>query len=326
MTERPRIAQVPLSHLSIEVGRLPMADLDDSEDHVRAQFSRIAPLVTAFTADAKAEFGTRARVSTCFLIDDYFGRDTSPSEILGKLLGAAQECGLTIDYLARETGCVDAPLGSAGDLRIPLADMVAARVVAEPPVGSTGRRDSGAESGWLCNGDRAGNHGPGQAMHPRHYEPPKEQGEQSHSIFLDVQLWSKAEVEGRAEERVRWSAQFLASIWQLLRLGMLRYNGEPVVEPQPWRPDDGWPQRWSELPSVVKLEPRSKPFAAYRSLSMLPQHHLGIAAAVQMILNQIDLEQEVVEQIIERGRREEIPVWVPREVTERIGHILLPGH
>ncbi|MEV6325853.1 SCO2522 family protein [Nocardia sp. NPDC051787] len=322
-TERPRVAQVPLSHLSIEVGHFYMNDLSNGADRIRAQFRKVAPLIPAFTAAAQAEFGPRARVSTCFLIDDYFRHDTDPGEILGRLLGAAAECGVTIDYLAREAGCFEAP--SAGDRRIPLAEMVAARIVAEPPEGSNGRRPPTAESGWLCNGRRASDDEPGQAMHRLPYEPPEEFGRREHSIFLDVQMWSKQtkKVNGRAEVHTKWSCPFLASIWQLLRLGMLRYDGEPIVDPQLWRPEDGWPSQWWEMPAVVKLNPQAKPFAAYRSLSLLPQRYLGIEHAVRVILDHIDLEEEVVEQIIDRGVVE--AVSVPRKVTERMSHYLLDG-
>ncbi|WP_406265051.1 SCO2522 family protein [Nocardia sp. NBC_00881] len=326
-TERTRIAQVPLSHLSIEVGHFYMNDLNNGEERIRAQFRKVAPLVTAFTAAAKAEFGPRARVSTCFLIDDYFRHDTDPSEILGQLLGAAAHCGVTIDYLAREAGCWETPSGSTGERRIQLAEMVAARIVAEPPEGSTGRRPPTAESGWLCNGRRASDDEPGQAMHRLPYEPPEEFGRREHSIFLDVQMWTKQtkKVNGRAEVHTKWSCPFLASIWQLLRLGMLRYDGEPVVDPQLWRPEDGWPQHWWEMPAVVKLNPQAKPFAAYRSLSLLPQRYLGIEHAVRVILDHIDLEEEVVDQVIARGTDEDVPIMVPRKVTERISHLLLDG-
>lgn len=325
-----RVARVPLSHVSIEVGHFYMNDLGNGEDRIKAQFRRIAPLVAAFTASAQAEFGPRARVSTCFLVDDYFRHDTDPGEILGKLLHAAGECGVTIDYLAREAGCWETPAalpGASSEQRLQLAEMVAARIVAEPPEGSTGRRPPTAESGWLCNGRRASDDEPGQAMHHRTYEPPEELGRREHSIFLDVQMWSKhtKKVNGQNEVHTKWSCPFLASIWQLLRLGMLRYEGAAIVEPKLWKPGDGWPQQWWEMPAVVQLNPRAKPFAAYRSLSLLPQRYLGIEHSVRVILDHIDLDDEVVDQIVGRGLEEEVPVMVSRKVTERLCHVLLDG-
>ncbi|MFX0575520.1 SCO2522 family protein [Nocardia nepalensis] len=327
-TELPRVAKVPLSHVSIEVGHFYMNDLVDGEDRISAQFRRIVPLVDAFTEAAKVEFGPRARVSTCFLTDDYFRSDTSPGEILDKLLGVADECGLRIDYLAREAGCWSVPpteYGAAITPRIELAELVRARVVAEPLEGANGRRPPTAESGWLCNGRRASDDAPGQAMHDEPYAPPEEFGRREHSIFLDVQLWSKhtRNVNGRMETFTKWSCPYLASIWQLVRLGMLRFDGRPVVEPQLWEPTDAWPTSWWELPALIQLNPRAKPFAAYRSLSLLPQRYLGIEHSVRVILDHIQLDDEVVDQIVERGLAEGITV--PRKVTERLTHFLLDG-
>ncbi|MET8876751.1 SCO2522 family protein [Nocardia sp. NPDC004604] len=327
-TERTRVAKVPLSHLSIEVGHFYMNDLSNGEERIRAQFRRIVPLVRAFTESAKDEFGPRARVSTCFLIDDYFRSDTDPAEILDKLLRNADECGLTIDYLAREAGCWEIPEtgdSAASTPRIKLAEMVRSRIVAEPPEGSNGRRPPTAESGWLCNGRRASDDSGGQALHDEPYVPPEEFGRREHSIFLDVQMWSSyvRKVNGRDEVSIKWSCPYLASIWQLLRLGMLRFNGQPVVEPQLWQPSDGWPTRWWEMPAVLQLNPRAKPFAAYRSLSLLPQRYLGIEHAVRVILDHVQLDAEVIEQIVERGLEEGI--IVPPKVTERLTHFLLDG-
>ncbi|WP_431967879.1 SCO2522 family protein [Nocardia sp. bgisy134] len=324
--ERIRVAEVPLSHLSIEVGHFYMTDFDNGAEHIRAEFRRLAPLVGAFTAFARRDFGPRARVSTCFLIDDYFRPDADPARILELLLGAADECGVAIDYLARESACWEAPVGtpeSASAERIPLAEMVAARIVAEPPRNSTGSRPPTAESGWLCNGVRSSDDEPGEAMHHAGpYRPPEEFGRREHSIFLDVQMWSRDNSRGNGgDSRIRWSCPFLASIWQLLRLGMLRYEGAAVVDPQPWRWEDGWPKEWRELPAVIQLNPAAKPFAAYRTLSLLPQRYLGIEHAVQVILDHVDVDPEVTEQITRRGLADGITV--PRRVAERISHTML---
>ncbi|MEV5838976.1 SCO2522 family protein [Nocardia sp. NPDC052112] len=327
-TEHPRVAKVPLSHVSIEVGHFYMHDLANGEEKIRAQFRRIVPLVRAFTESAKIEFGPRARVSTCFLVDDYFRFDTNPGEILDRLLRNADECGLTIDYLAREAGCWEVPAAEYGAVsapRIELAELVRARIVAEPPEGANGRRPPTAESGWLCNGRRASDDPAEQAMHDEPYEPAEEFGRREHSIFLDVEMWSKQtrKVNGRKEVFTKWSCPYLASIWQLLRLGMLRFDGMPVVEPQLWEPDTPWPGSWWEIPAVVQLNPRAKPFAAYRSLSLLPQRYLSIEHAVRVILDHIQLDEEVVDQIVARGNEEGIDV--SRKVTERLTHFLLDG-
>lgn len=324
-TEQPWIAPVPLSHLSIEVGHFYLNDITGDIERVRAEFRRIVPLVAAFVESARVRFGPEVRVSTCYLIDDYFQPDTDPAEVLEKLLGAAAESGLRIDYLARESGCwqtshfVDGvPLGEP----IPVAEMVAARIVAEPAPPDTGRRPPTAQSGWLCNGRRSSEYEPAQAMRGRRYEPPEEFGRREHSIFLDVQLWNTQVVDGVTV--TRWSCPFLAAVWHLLRLGMLRYHGAAVVEPQPWH-GQPWPRRWHEVPPVVQLEPGAAPFAAYQTLSMLPKRYIGIEHAVRLVLDHLDLDEDVVAQTILAGAADPVPVTVPRKISDRLSHLLLDG-
>lgn len=335
--ERNRVAGQPLSHLSIEVGHFYMDELVNGVDRIRAQLRKVAPIVENQIAAAEEEFGPGARVSTCFLVDDYFwgrtpgrGRDArrvaDPRHVLEKLLTAAEECEVRIDYLAREAGCAEVPSFLDGEPvgePVRLAEMIAARIVAEPERDSTGRRPPTVESGWLCNGRRSSEYDAGQAMRIARYRPPEEFGARNHSIFLDVQLWSRQleEVAGQQEERILWSCPFLASIWQLLRLGMIRDEGAMVAAPVPW--DDPWPEEWSRLPAVVQLNPRAKPFAAYRALSVLPYSYLGIEHAVRVILDHLQLDDDVHAKLAERGAGERIPVEVPRQATRRLNHLFL---
>ncbi|WP_216908050.1 SCO2522 family protein [Nocardia noduli] len=327
-TEHARVSAVPLSHLSIEVGHFYMHDLTAGPGPIKAQFRRIAPLVRALTEIAEDDFGENPRVSTCFLIDDYFRRDTVPERILDDLLGAADECGLRIDYLAREAGCWEVPaVVRDGVVRTPaiaLAEHVRGRIVQEPQVGHNGTRPPASESGWLCNGKRESGGKPGQSMHADEpYEYPEEFGRREHSIFLDVEMWNLERTRRGAETGTKWSCPYLASIWQLLRLGLLRYDGRPAVEPQPWSRDSPRHDSWWEMPSIIQLNPAAKPFAAYRSLSILPQRYVGIEYAVRVIMDHIRLDAEVVDQVVERGAREGITV--PRRAAERLSHHLLPG-
>ncbi|MFI1464947.1 SCO2522 family protein [Nocardia carnea] len=321
--ELGRVSAVPLSHISVEVGHFLMQDLVNGVDRIQKQFRRIVPLLDAFTRSAQDEFGDRARISTCFLVDDYFRPDTDPRVILDKILDTAHDCGLRIDYVAREAGCADVPeVVRDGIVRTPsiaLAEMVRHRIVAEPYQGENGRRPPTAESGWLCNGKRATDQERGQALHPeQEYRPPEEFGRRGHSIFLDVEMWDHS---NQGVDTPKWSCPYLAAIWQLLRLGMLRYEGRPPVEPQ--RNPERWPDRWEDLPSVIQIEPTAKPFAAYRSLSILPMRYVGIEHAVRVILDHIQLDHDVVEQVVERGRAENIAV--SRRVAERLEHHLLAG-
>jgi hypothetical protein len=326
-TEQVKTEWVPLSHLSIEVGHFLMNELGEGRAPIVRQFRRVAPMVRAFTEVAGAEFGPSARVSTCFLVDDYFRQHTDPREVIPLLLDCAAECGVTIDYLAREAGCWEVPAfadGVTAGEPIRLAEMVAARIVAEPlPKESTGRRPPTAESGWLCNGRRSSDDEPALAMRTTPYRPAEEFGRHEHSVFLDVQMWSTP--GETADGLTRWSCPFLASVWQLLRLGMLRHDGAVVVRPYPWSDQQSWPERWWEMPSVVQLNPDAHPFAAYRALSILPHRYLGIEHAVRVILDHLELDQEVIDQTVARGERESIRVSVPRVVSQRLAHVIMDG-
>ena len=349
-TERPRIAPVPLSHLSIEVGHFELKSIAETPHRIREEFRRIVPLVAAFTESARIQFETEPRISTCYLIDDYFLDDgdtvRTPAKILPRLLRAAEEAGLRIDYLVRESACAQTsifadgvPLGEP----IPVAEMVAARLVPEPAPQDNGGRPPTAESGWLCNGRRSSLSEPTQAMRDRKYVPPMAFSAHEHTIFIDVELWSKSMVEG--VEHTLWSCPFLAAVWHLLRLGMLRYGGVPVVAPQvyaldgpessrsqgipagpdaagiPEEPD--WPQRWADVPPVVQLNRDAQPFAAYQALSMLPKRYIEIEHAVRVILDHLDLDDDVTDQIATAGAAERISVSA--KISERQTHLLLDG-
>ncbi|MCP2274751.1 SCO2522 family protein [Nocardia amikacinitolerans] len=327
-TASARIAAVPMSHVSIEVGHFYMNDLTNGEDRIRAQFREVKEYLDFIEAKVRRRYGRNTKVSTCFLVDDYFGPDTDPARIIGKLLAAAAECDMRIDYLAREEGCFEAPVytdGVATGIRIPLAEMVSARVVPEPVQNTTGRRPPTDVSGWLCNGRRSSDDEPQQAMRLEKYRPAEEYGRREHSIFLDAQLWAPPTKKTRArpgQQRV-WSCPFLASIWQLLRLGMLRYEGAAVAEPQEWDPAAGWPESWRDLPTVVRLNPEADPFSAFESMSILPHRYVEIEHAVRVILAHVKVDDAVIDEAIWSGVAE--GVTVPRKVTERLGHVLLPG-
>ncbi|MDT5029287.1 MAG: hypothetical protein QOE61_5713, partial [Micromonosporaceae bacterium] len=119
-----RVASMPLSHLSIELGHLYMEDFAAGPRRLRELFDQVAPWVrTAQDVCAAGVAPQRPRVSTCFLIDDYFGAFGSPREVLPMVIDAATAAGLRIDYVAREASCVEAHDN-------PLADLVVARLVA----------------------------------------------------------------------------------------------------------------------------------------------------------------------------------------------------
>ncbi|OLB81333.1 MAG: hypothetical protein AUI14_03795 [Actinobacteria bacterium 13_2_20CM_2_71_6] len=306
----PRTEQVPYAHLSIELGHLYMEDYEAGIDGLREHFRRVAPWARAAHQVYADTSGVRTvRVSTCFLVDDYFGPFGSPRTIVPELVQAAEEAGLHIDYLARESGCATAD-------GVDLARLVESRLVPEPTPRTTGFRPPVTDTGWLCNGQRSPAAGTSEAMgEVLAWRPPAENAANRHSIFLDVELWD--EKNGRT-----WSCPFLASVWQLLRLGMLRHFGRRVAVPQPW-PDEP-PEGWHELPAVTRLSDSAAPFCAYRTFSVLATRFLPIEHAVRNILSQVTVEEPVAKQALERSGAE--GVYLPPELVDRVEYAFInPG-
>lgn len=300
--------QVPLSHLSVELGHLYMEDYAAGPEALQRHFRRVVPWLAATRAALTDELPTGAhpRISTCFLVDDYFTRFSTPDEVIPRLVEAAAATGLSIDYIARESAC-------AGTEEAPVATIVQSGLVADPPPDTNGSRPPASEVGWLCNGLRTTQTRPrGGAMQgPTPWSPPRENGYNRHSIFIDVELWSDA------ERRRLWSCPFLAAVWQLLRLGALRDKGKPVLvaEPAP----ESYPRDWDELPAICQVESRAKPFSAYRTVSVLAPRYLPVEHAVRTILSQVALDPQPSRQAMERAEREGL-VLAP-EFVERIEYI-----
>ncbi|MET9164554.1 SCO2522 family protein [Streptomyces sp. XHT-2] len=306
-TAEPRTQAVPLSHLSLELGHLYMEDFEAGPEHLRRHFARVRPWAEAARAVAADRAGgRRARISTCFLIDDYFTRFASPAEVVPMLLEEAERAGLAVDYLARESAC-------AVSGKVPVAEAVAARIVEEPPPGSYGNRPPAAQTGWLANGVRSPTARAPQAMRKvAAWEPPRETAARRHSVFLDVELWN----ETPDGERL-WSCPLLAAVWQLARLGLLRHQGEAVFEPQPHT--GAFPDEWDDLPPLVRLGERADPFAAYRTCSVLPGRFLPVEHAVRVILDQTDVDRDALRQAAERSAGEGVPV--PGPVADRVSYV-----
>jgi hypothetical protein len=321
-----RTAEVPLSHLSVELGHLYMEDLLDDTVDLPSFFRRIASWTGPDQlADLARVPRSRLRASTCVLVDDYAVASIGPDVVVPQLVEAAASAGLRIDYIARESGCA-APLGAPGTAdpaaagyssAVSLADLVESLIVADPPVGFNGSRPPSHESGWLCNGVRSPASGPTQAMRaPAAWQPPAENRAYRHSIFLDVEIW-----RDRGPGRL-WSCPFLATVWQLLRLGQLRVLGEPAAVPVDIDPED-LPATWSEFPVIGRLPGRSAPFAAYRTLSVLDSRFLPVEHAVRMTLGQVTVDPVVADQARHRAAREKVPL--PAELPDRVCHVLLGG-
>jgi hypothetical protein len=305
VTASARVAAVPLGHLSIELGHLYAEDIAAGPDRLVEIFAQVTPWVgTARERCARAVRPRTPRVSTCFLVDDYFGQLDPPGEVIPQIAAAAGAAGLEIDYLVRESACA-----VAGDLDV--ARLVEARLVADPPPGTTGRRPPLSVSGWLSNGQRSPEPS-GEAMRASlSWQPPSENGANRHSVFVDVQLWD--EYGGQR----RWSCAYLASVWQLLRLGLLRYDGRPVAAPTTLLED--YPRAWTDLPAVLQLTERAAPFTTYWTLSVLGSRFMPIETAVRTILSQYAVEAAVAQQLAERAGGEGLAL--PLSTVDRIEYV-----
>jgi hypothetical protein len=302
----PPLRSLPFAHLSVELGHLYMEDYELGPDHLRDHFRRVRPWADAAIRQCTdALRGRTPRISTCFLVDDYFSAFGEPAEIVAQLVDAADEAGLRIDYLVRESAC-------ARSREVELARMVESLLVDEPPTGTNGDRPPARESGWLSNGERSPRSSLSTAMRASQaWRPPRQNVANRHSIFVDVELWS--EEDG---ERL-WSCPYLASVWQLLRLGLLRDRGAPIVEPVAVAAP--LPQDWADLPAVTQLSPRPAPFTAYRTFSVLAPRFLHIETAVMTILSQISVDPDVAAIPIRRAGEERLPL--PDDIVERIEHV-----
>lgn len=304
----PQVQSVPLGHVSIEVGHLYHEDFTAGPERLRHHFGLLAPWLAAARAIWTDRVSPKhARISTCFLIDDYSAPLGPPAVVIPQLLEAAAAAGVAIDYLAREAACVE----SDG---VPLARLVEERIVAEPTPGTNGGRPPVNQTGWLSNGSRSPSTpaAPAAAMAAlAAWAPPAESAANRHSVFVDVELW-----DDQRGART-WSCAFLATVWQLLRLGLLRSRGAPVAVPQPY--GDDLPDGWERMPAVLQLNPHAAPFSAYRTVSILPRRFFATEHAVRTVLGQVAVERAVLADTVARGRDEQVEVT--GELVDRVEYI-----
>jgi hypothetical protein len=307
-----KVESLPLSHVSVELGHLYMEDFADGESAVRRAFAAAAPWAAAArTPQAVGCEKKSVRVSTCFLVDDYFSRFSSPALVIPMVRAAAEREGLEIDYLARESACAAA--GGVSPAYLTLGSLVT-----EPVPGTTGGRPPLTETGWLTNGQRSPTTARGEAMARRTtWQPPRESARRRHSIFVDVELWD--EQGGRRT----WSCPMLAAVWQLMRLGLLRDQGRLVMTPQDWT-DAQFPDSWDDLPPVIRLNPKAAAFAAYTTLSVLSPRFLPVELAVRTILSQFACDRTIFAEAADRAARD--AMRLPVELVDRIRYVFTaPG-
>lgn len=320
---RPRAEAVPLSHLSIEAGRVFLEDFAQGDRVLTRQFAQAAPWLEAAAKPIRERFGTGARISTCLLVDEHTPAVAAPghprpSEVMDIVSAAAGQAGFTIDYLAREAGCAIAcerPHSGPGD-RSRLADIVAGLIVEEAAVGGNGSRPPSAQTGWLSNGRRSPSV---MALDAPRWEPPEEYGKSRHSVFVDVELWNLD--SRRPHDERQYSASLLSAVWQLLRLGLLRDAGRAVAKPYRFAPGEAVPDQWPQLPSIIRLRADAAPFAAYQTLSILPSRHRAAEHAAEIIIDRLRRDDAILSQIIDRARAEPSPIALSDHPTDRISHV-----
>jgi hypothetical protein len=308
----PKVDSLPLSHVSIEIGHLYMEDLVGGVDAIQQTFAVAAPWVKAARNPQAIGCGKESvRVSTCFLIDDYFSRFSTPATLIPIVVAAAEREGLQIDYFARESASAQADGSSPAELML-------GRLVTEPVAGTTGGRPPLTETGWLTNGQRSPDTSRAEAMAKRRlWQPPLESARRRHSVFIDIELWDEHD-GSRA-----WSCAALAAVWQLIRLGLLRDRGRPVLMPQDWT-DPLLPDSWDDLPPIIRLRPGAAAFTAYTTLSVLSPRFLPTELAVRTILSQFNCDRSILAEADARAARDRMQL--PTELVDRIRYVFAaPG-
>ncbi|MFJ8579593.1 SCO2522 family protein [Micromonospora sp. NPDC093277] len=308
-----RTESVPYSHLSVELGHVYAEDFGDGGRELQRKFERIADWAQAIPALARRGLRPQRqpRVSTCFLVDDYFHRFGNPREVIPQVQEAAASQGLVLDYVARESTF-------ARHDDVELAQLVVDTLVVEPPRHTNGSRPPLNESGWLSNGMRSPGHVdvPAPAMTlPLPWTPPVQSGDPRHSIFVDVELWSN-EPNGRV-----WACALLASVWQMTRLGVLRHRGETVAQPYRLPAGEPLPTEWDELPAIVQLNPLATPFCAYRTVTLMDTRYLPVELAVRTILGQVAVPPAVARQVAKRASGEGLEL--PSELVDRLSYVFI---
>jgi hypothetical protein len=307
-TLQRRVQDVAYSHLSVELDHLYMEDFLLGESHLRSRIAQSAPwFETAVRTFEARRTTSRPRISTCFLVDDYFSELIPPAELIPMLREAAAKENVRVDYIARESACAVCD-------GVEVAAIVAGRLVSVPVEGTDGSRPPVAESGWLSNGQHGSAEASKEALRMQAWQPPVEAEARAHSIFMDVQLWSEESDGTRL-----WSCPMLAAVWQLSRLGLLRDHGRTIIQPRPL-PEE-LPNQWSAMPALIQLNPHAMPFYGYRTLSLLDNRFLSIEHAVRVILNQVGQDAEVMERVEQRAKNEGLEL--PQGVTDRITYTFL---
>jgi hypothetical protein len=259
--------QPALADVSIEVGHFYEDTLSRGAGVLQKHFAEIRDTTQLAiqswsirqaqeSAGAKTD---KPQVTTCFMFDDYHNQPTAtirPAESLELVFDAAANAGIQIDYLAREAAYV--PMARAAFKLLERSENF---------------RLTAAGSGWLIA--EQPDLWPAPAMRPDPYLT-------HNQIKIDVELYNNAP-ESKGQKP--WACPFLASMWQIHRLGGLA--NLPAPEPTlvtGQLPD--W-ERWEDVPPVIQRTANAPPFAARQAYSVLPADFSPVESAVGQIIHAI---------------------------------------
>jgi hypothetical protein len=298
----PTAADTVFSHISIEVGHFEPGEFSRGVKHFANRLRRVSPWLHAAQA-VVAESTPEARISTCFLVDDYTAQIRPPAEVIPRLLEGAQQSGISIDYLARESGFVDGRRNS-------IAWSVRSRIANADLRSEDDAFPSTTASAWTCGGE--------QRPSPR-IAGSSATGEFSRvaspgSTSIDVELRVEASA-GR-----EWSCAFLAAVWQLSRLGLLDSASRNYMTPQKLE-DSNPSSRWEALPPVIQINHDAAPFQAYRTISILESRYLSVETTVRTVLKQVSIEQETFRLASDNGASE--GVMLPARIADRVNYVFV---
>jgi hypothetical protein len=229
------------------------------------QLRRTAFVAATYVKPVVASYQERGRtVSTCVLIDDYFGSsdEMSSTEAAEVTVSACAKAGLTVHHIVREAACAET------------VEQLIERIRPEPEPDVGTQFEPLEKVGWLANGARSLRQRPSIRVAGEPPDPnervalaPSSFGRRQHTIFLDVELWSQ-----RPDTTRLYSCPLLAAWWQMVRLGMLRNSGGRPIAP-------------TDTTSLSD----APPLAARRTLTVLDPAFLEVEHAVRSILSQVDL-------------------------------------
>ena len=282
------------AHLSAEVGHLYLHELRSTEgesaqikyveDRMWASAVALGPVIRTYLAHQKV-------VSTSVLIDDYFwtpGAGPSPDDLAELITGwrtrFRQAHGISIDFIVFESSLADT------------VKTLHRRIVSLPKEGAgSDAIDASALPSWISNGqENRPTSSPTDLAPKMGLSPRQEEGRtlrqtpRPHAVRIDVELYS--EKDGK---RV-WACPLLAAWWQLVRLGMLRDEGDVPIVP----------------PNTIDLSGGDRTLFAKRTLTALNPQFLEIEVAVRTILGQAALPDNWLKTLRDG-----------REIPGRLGHL-----